>query len=94
MYMKVATVEIAPGKMDEYLRLFQAAQVPAMQAARGFQEARLLTDAHTGKVMSITLWETEADAKAAPAQPERYGDLLAKPPTFEYYELSIRVEAP
>jgi hypothetical protein len=44
--------------------------------------------------MSITLWETEADAKAAPAQPERYGDLLAKPPTFEYYELSIRVEAP
>jgi hypothetical protein len=54
----------------------------------------LLTDAHTGKVMSLTLWETEADAKAAPAQPERYGDLLATPPTFEYYELSIRVEAP
>ena len=51
MYMKVATVEIAPGKMDEYLRLFQAAQVPALKAARGFQEARLLTDAHTGKVM-------------------------------------------
>jgi hypothetical protein len=44
--------------------------------------------------MSITLWETEADAKAAPAQPERYGDLLATPPTFAYYELSIRVEAP
>jgi len=32
MYVKVATVEIAPGKMDEYLRLFQAAQVPAMNS--------------------------------------------------------------
>lgn len=77
--------------MDAYLRIYHTVQLPALQAAPGFHEVRLLTDAITGKVMGVTLWETEADAKAAPTQSDKYGDLIIKPGVAEDYELSVRV---
>ena len=66
--------------------------VPAVQAIRGFHEARFLTDAHTGTVIGVTVWETEADAKAAPVGAAEGGplrDLLTTPAVVPYYELSM-----
>jgi Antibiotic biosynthesis monooxygenase len=93
MYARVVTVQVQPGKMDELLRRIRE-RVPAGQAIRGFHEARFLTDAHTGTVIGITVWETEADAKAAPVGGAEGGplrDLLTRPAVVAYYELSIRV---
>jgi hypothetical protein len=50
MYARVVTVQVQPGKMDEFWRRIREA-VPAVQAIRGFHEARFLTDAHTGTVL-------------------------------------------
>jgi hypothetical protein len=91
MYVRVVTVQVQPGKMDEFWRRIREA-VPAIQAIRGFHEARFLTDAHTGTVIGVTMWETEADAKAAPvggAEGGRLRDLLTKPAVVAYYELSM-----
>jgi Antibiotic biosynthesis monooxygenase len=91
MYARVVTVHVQPGKMDEFLRRFREL-VPAVQAIRGFHEALLLTDAHTGTVTAVTVWETEADAKAAPVGGAEGGplrDLLTKPAVVAYYELSM-----
>jgi heme-degrading monooxygenase HmoA len=93
MYARVVTVQVQPGKMDEFLRRLREL-VPAAQAQRGFHEARFLTDAHTGTVMGITVWETEADAKAASVAGAEGGplrDLLTAPAVVAYYELSVRV---
>jgi hypothetical protein len=65
MYARVVTVHVQPGKMDAFLRRLREL-APAAKARRGFHEARFLTDAPTGTVLGITVWETEADAKAAP----------------------------
>jgi heme-degrading monooxygenase HmoA len=65
MYARVVTVQVQPGKMDELWRRLRDL-VPVAQAQRGFHEAWFLTDAHTGTVLGVTVWETEADAKAAP----------------------------
>ncbi len=94
MYARVATVQVQPGKMEEFLRRYRAEQVPALQAARGFREARVLTDAHTGTVMGVTVWETEADAKAGPNRGAQGGalmDLITQPVVLTYYELSVQV---
>ena len=91
MYVRVVTVQVQPGKMDEVWRRLREA-VPAVQAIRGFREARFLTDAHTDTVLGVTLWETEADAKAAPVAGAEGGplrDLLTKPGVVAYYELSM-----
>jgi hypothetical protein len=93
MYARVVTVQVQPGKMDELLRRIRE-RVPAVQAIRGFHEAQFLTDAHTGTVLGITVWETEADAKAAPVVGAEGGplrDLLTAPAVVAYYELSLRV---
>jgi hypothetical protein len=93
MYARVVTVQVQPDKMDELLRRVREL-VPTVQARRGFHEGRFLTDAHTGTVLGITVWETEADAKAAPVGGAEGGplrDLLTVPAVVAYYELSLRV---
>ena len=92
MYARVVTVQVQPGKMDEFWRRIREG-VPAVQAIRGFHEARFLTDAPTGTVLGVSVWETEADAKAAPvagAEGGRLRDLLTAPAVVAYYELSMR----
>jgi hypothetical protein len=91
MYARVVTVHVQPGKMDEFWRRLREL-APAAQAQQGLREARFLTDAHTGTVLGITMWETEADAKAAPVGGAKGGplrDLLTKPAVVAYYELSM-----
>jgi hypothetical protein len=93
MYARVVTVQVQPGKMDEFLRRLREL-VLAPKARRGFHEARFLTDAHTGTAIGITVWETEADAKAAPVAGAEGGplrDLLTAPAVVAYYELSLQV---
>ena len=93
MYARVVTVHVQPGKMDEFLRRLREL-VPTAQGRRGFHEARFLTDAHTGTVLGVTVWETEADARAAPVAGAEGGplrDLLTAPAVVAYYELNLRV---
>ena len=93
MYARVVTVHVQPGQVDELLRRIRE-RIPAVQTIRGFREAQFLTDAHTGTVLGITVWETEADAKAAPVAGAEGGplrDLLTAPAVVAYYELSLRV---
>jgi hypothetical protein len=91
MYVRVVTVQVQPGKLDEVWRRLHEA-IPAVRTIRGFREARFLTDVHTDTVLGVTLWETEADAKAAPvagAEGGRLRDLLTKPADVAFYELSM-----
>jgi hypothetical protein len=93
MYARVVTVHVQPGQMDALLRRIRE-RIPAVRAIPGFREAQFLTDAHTGTVLGITVWETEADAKAAPVAGAEGGplrDLLTAPAAVAYYELSLRV---
>jgi hypothetical protein len=93
MYARVVTVHVQHGQMDELLRRIRE-RIPVVQTIQGFREAQFLTDAHTGTVLGITVWETEADAKAAPVAGAEGGplrDLLTAPAVVAYYELSLRV---
>ena len=93
MYVRVVTVHVQPGKMDEFLRRLREL-VLAPKVRRGFHGARFLTDAQTGTVLGVTEWETEADAKAASVAGAEGGplrDLLTAPAVVAYYELSLRV---
>jgi hypothetical protein len=91
MYARIVTVQVQPGKMDEFWRRLREL-IPAAQAHRGFHEARFLTDVHTGTVLGVSMWETEADAKAAPVGAAEGGplrDFLTTPAVVAYYELSM-----
>ena len=96
MFARVITVNAQPGKIDEAATLYRDSVVPAAKKQKGFSGAMLLTDPVTGKGISITLWETEADQKASEAsgyvaqQLGKLASVLAGPPVRESLVVSVK----
>jgi heme-degrading monooxygenase HmoA len=57
MYARVITAEVGDGGFDGVVRLAEA-QLPGAREQPGFSGYYLLTDADTGTVLVISLWET------------------------------------
>jgi len=97
MFARVTTLQLQPGKLDEFLRFFQDSIAPAAAAQPGFGGITLMTDPRLGKVVAFGLWDSEADLLASErayyqAKLGEVGRLLAGPPLREAYEVSVQVE--
>ena len=98
MHARVATVQVQPGKTQEAIDIYKNSVVPAAKEQKGFQGAYLMTDASSGKALSITVWESEADMMAGESssgyyqeQIGKFGSLFAGPPTLDHYEVSVDI---
>jgi quinol monooxygenase YgiN len=95
MQVRVTTVQIQPGRIDEAIRLYQDSVVPAAKQQRGYRSTMLVTDRMSGKGMAITVWESAADLQASEAsgyyqeQVAKFAPLLTAAPVREAYELSV-----
>ena len=95
MHCRAVTVQVQPGKTQEAIDLYQNSVIPAAKQEKGFGGAYLMTDASSGKALSITVWETQADMEAGEAggyyqeQIAKFGSLFAGPPVVDHYELSV-----
>ncbi len=96
MYARVITVHTQPGKIAEATAVYRDSILPAARQQKGFHNGFLLTDAVTGKGVSVTLWDTEADMKAGEAsgylqqQLGKMTNLLASPPQREALVVSAK----
>ena len=97
MFSRLVTLQLQAGKTEEAVRVYRDSVIPAAKKQHGFKGALLLTDASTGKVFSITEWETEADMKAGETsgyyqeQINKFGQILKGTPTREGLEVSLQV---
>ncbi len=95
MNARVTIVQIVPGKLDEAVGLYRDSVVPAAKQQKGCKGLYLLTDRNTGRGISITLWETEADMTAGEnsgyyqQQLAKFKDVFGAPPVREAYEVSV-----
>jgi heme-degrading monooxygenase HmoA len=95
MFARVSTAVGLPGQSDEIIRIHRDSVAPACTQQQGFKGLYLLHDRKTGKGITITLWDTEADLKAGEAsgfyqqQVVKFKDVLAGPPVREMYEVSV-----
>ncbi len=64
MYARVVRFQIQPGKTNEAVSIYRDSVVPAVKKTKGFKSVLVLTDPNTGKGLSVTVWETEADMTA------------------------------
>jgi hypothetical protein len=64
MYARMTTFHTQLGTIDEAIRIVQDAVLPALRQHPGFKGGLALADYSTGKLIGITLWETEADMLA------------------------------
>ena len=96
MQARVVNVQVQPNRKDEAIALYRDSIEPAASQQKGYKGALLLTDPNSGKAISITLWETEADMKAGEAsgyfqqQLASFGAMFAAPPVTEHYEVSVQ----
>ena len=95
MHVRVATIQIQSGKMQEAIELFNKSVVPAQKAQKGYQGSSLMTDASSGKGLTTSVWETEADMLAGESSSgyyqeviAKFADLFAEPIVLDHYELS------
>lgn len=96
MYARVSIAQAQPGKADEVIRIHRDSVVPACKQQKGFKGLYLLSDRQTGKGITISLWETEADMAAGEAsgfyqqQVAKFKDILSATPVREAYEVTVQ----
>jgi heme-degrading monooxygenase HmoA len=64
MHARVRITSGVPEKVDDGIRHFRENVVASYKDVAGFQGAYLLVNRKTGKVMGVTLWDTEANMQA------------------------------
>jgi quinol monooxygenase YgiN len=81
--------------MDEAITIFRENIDPVAKQQKGCTGGYFLTDPETGKAISISLWETEADMLAGEKndylqeQVAKVAHLLTARPVTEHYEVSV-----
>jgi heme-degrading monooxygenase HmoA len=95
VFARVTTVQVPPDKLDDSLRYVREQVLPTVQGLDGFKGMYQLVDRTAGRVLGITLWETqEALQNSAPvAQRLRSGAQdrgASGMPTADEYEVTIQ----
>jgi len=94
VFARVITAESAPESLAGVVQVSQQ-QLGAAKGQRGFKGFYLLTDRETGKLMTISLWESLEDAqvvegRAAPIRDEAATSMsLSTTPTLAVYEVAV-----
>ena len=57
-------VQIQPGKVDEAAKLLREEVMPTAANYRGFIQNFLIVDAPNSRLATLSVWESETDAKA------------------------------
>ena len=95
MYARVVNSQLVSGKADEAVAIWRDKLAPVLKQAKGFKGAYVTGDRNTGKGVTITLWETEADANAMHASFAQsiglFEGLFAAQPELNQYEVLLQV---
>ena len=96
MHARTVSGQLQPDKITEAIDIYRDSIAPAAKEQKGCEGVLFLTDPATGKFVSISLWETEADMAAGEAsgylkeQIAKAAPTFADPPATERFEVSVR----
>ncbi len=93
MHARVVSIQVRPTDLPEVGRIYTEGVLPVCKGQQGYRGALLLTEAETGRAVSITLWESEPDMRAGENSPlfqsqsERVQELITLPPERTYFRV-------
>lgn len=95
MYTRLTYSQLVPGKTDHAISVWRDKVVPVLKQEKGFKGAYLVGDRGTGKGVTITMWETQADADAGNAALPQilalFDGMFAAQPSMETLEVLLEV---
>ncbi|MDP2982733.1 MAG: ester cyclase [Candidatus Latescibacter sp.] len=93
---RVTVVRVKPEKVEETLKIYRESVVPAVKSLKGMRGIYLLSDFKTGKMLSIGIWDSEADvisyeqSGVSQAQLDKFKGLFTAKPIRELYTLTVQ----
>ena len=96
MHARVTTVSVQPDKVAETKRIYNESILPAVKAASGNRGVFLLIDPDSGKGISITLWDSQADGEAYDSsgsyreQVGKVAPFFSGPPSLATYDVAAQ----
>ena len=99
MYVTAGTGPIQSEKIQEAIDIANHSVAYAAKAQEGFREIYFMTNAASGNFLAFSVWQTQADMSASESdgfsreQFAKIGALMAGPPEFDHYELSVEASA-
>jgi heme-degrading monooxygenase HmoA len=100
MYARHVTTYVKIDRMGEALKIFEDSVIPEGKAQEGYLGIYLLTNKETGKIVSITLWNTQEDARANEEsgyyqrQVDKFKNIVTQPTVKEGYDVTIMLSKP
>jgi hypothetical protein len=58
MYVRVTTIKLAPGGIEDAVRHFEEVTLPQVRKLSGFMEATALVDRHKGTIQILAEWDS------------------------------------
>lgn len=98
-FARITTATVPIDKIDEFNRVYERNNLPALKSVPGFEGIYLLVDRSTGDGFSLTFWASEDDATAYERSGlyaelvEKLRPFFAKPPTLRSYEVPVELPA-
>ena len=94
MFARVNSAQLEAGQLAGLVR-FSGEQLPAAREAPGFKGFYLLADQRSGKVVSISLWESDDDlrhfeARGAQLREQAASELDIAPTPVDLYEVVLQ----
>ena len=96
MFARLVSAQVDIKKINEGITIWKEKDMTLTESVKGYIGAYCLVDHKTGKVISLTLWDTEEDAVTDERsylhknQVNMYEDLLIGEPVTQYYEVSAQ----
>ena len=96
MFARMSTIEGKPELVEEAIRNHKEQMMPAAKKMAGFKKAFLMVDRKKGKMVGITLWDTQANLQASTAAADKLraqGVQTAgtgHPAIVEIYEVAVQ----
>ena len=93
MFVRLVSAQVGIDKLNEGIMIWKEKDMPLTESVKGYIGAYCLVDRKSGKVISLTLWDSEEDAIADEQselhqrQVGMYKDLLIGEPTTQRYEV-------
>lgn len=93
MYARLITFQVLPGKLNKLLHLYKETLRPILEQHAGFKDIFLLNNSTINKVISVTLWRTQADMEAFDVHCQslsaKFIPFLQMVPEVEIFEVNL-----
>jgi len=95
MIIRIASVQVAPERIDEIVSRYREVVRPIHQHSEGLRNHYVLVDSHSGQMRLIGFWDSQEALEAAipklePAREQLWSE-FQETPTLEAYEVADQI---